>query len=64
MLGVRVDAHDRLGLDLQTGLLLDLADNRVGDVLPDLHPAAGDRPQLVVVAAVQQDAASLIKDHR
>jgi hypothetical protein len=48
MLGVGVDAHDSLGLDLQPGLLSDLAGNGVGDALPDLHAAAGDRPQLVV----------------
>jgi hypothetical protein len=44
------------------GLLSDLTDHGVGDALSDLHASAGDRPQLVVGPAVQQDAAGLIHD--
>jgi len=61
---VRVDADQALGLDLEAGLLPDLADDGPGDGLADLHRAAGDRPQLVVAAAVQQDPAVLVDDDR
>ena len=45
----------RVGSTLQSRLLLDLADDCLGDALADLHRPTRDRPELVVAATVQQD---------
>jgi hypothetical protein len=53
MARVAVDANDPGHLDIETRLLPDLAHDRLGDPLTDVHGAAGQRPQVVVGAPLQ-----------
>jgi hypothetical protein len=45
---VRVDPHDARDFDLDAGLLQDLAGDRLGHVLAEVHSPTGECPQIVV----------------
>src|SRR5262249_56895724 len=60
---IRVDADQAERLDVQPGLLADLADQRLPHRLARLHSAAGESPAPGVVATLEQHAA-LLEDHR
>jgi hypothetical protein len=63
-LGVGVDPDHAGHFDVDPGLLLDLADHRVGHELADVHGAAGQRPQVVVGLVHQQQLAALVGHDR
>jgi hypothetical protein len=57
---VRVDPDYAGDLDVDPGLLLHLADDRIGHGLADVHPAAWQRPQVVIGLVNHQDCAVLV----
>jgi len=61
---VRVRTGHGLDLDVVPGLLLDLADNALGDGLTDLMPAAWECPEVVVGLVDEEDASLIVLDDR
>jgi len=62
VLGVGVDPDQPGDLDIEPGLLAHLAHHRLDDALAEVVRPAGQRPEVVVDAVLEQDPALVIGD--
>ena len=56
MVRVGVDADEAGDFDVESGFLLHFAHRGIDDRFAQFHPAAGQRPQVIVTASDQHDA--------
>src|SRR5262245_2477233 len=62
--GIGVDAYQSRDLNIESGLLANLAHSALGDRLAELQSAPGQRPVAAVGSAKHKHSASIVGDDR